>query len=255
VLFEPEYPGKPSSISVNSPVEAVGRQLQHCSLFDWPLPEYLPRMIRPLRLLFATWFTLLCAVAEGAADSLPLEKSRQLSDGQIVFSASDGKAEAEGNAHAQRDETKAAVVLSGSGTADVSWNYKPTRWGMYRLEVIAGSENSGGVPIEIEIAGQKFSTRVSASGADSDHPLDLGTIYITKTEPFSVHLRKTAEGTVLLKALVLRPAPEGKPIVQTDPAITLRAADAITHSVTMRYEPATNKNCLGYWTNPNDTAE
>ncbi|HEX4646549.1 MAG TPA: N-acetylgalactosamine 6-sulfate sulfatase (GALNS), partial [Verrucomicrobiae bacterium] len=31
--------------------------------------------------------------------------------------------------------------------------------------------------------------------------------------------------------------------------------NAITHSVTMRYEPATNKNCLGYWVNPHDWAE
>lgn len=36
--------------------------------------------------------------------------------------------------------------------------------------------------------------------------------------------------------------------------ITLLARDATTHSATMRYEPQTNKNCLGYWTNPADWA-
>ncbi|HUL51152.1 MAG TPA: hypothetical protein VLU94_01075 [Candidatus Nitrosotalea sp.] len=37
--------------------------------------------------------------------------------------------------------------------------------------------------------------------------------------------------------------------------ITLYARDAKTHGAMLRYEPATNKNCLGYWTNPNDWAE
>src|SRR6185369_1261636 len=36
--------------------------------------------------------------------------------------------------------------------------------------------------------------------------------------------------------------------------IVLLARDAATHSVMMRYEPQTNKNCLGYWTNPADWA-
>src|SRR5205814_6884680 len=38
-------------------------------------------------------------------------------------------------------------------------------------------------------------------------------------------------------------------------AVTLQARDATTHGVMMRYEPATNKNCLGYWVNPDDWAE
>lgn len=38
-------------------------------------------------------------------------------------------------------------------------------------------------------------------------------------------------------------------------SITLPARDAIVHGATLRYEPATNKNCLGFWTNPKDWAE
>ncbi len=37
--------------------------------------------------------------------------------------------------------------------------------------------------------------------------------------------------------------------------INLHARDAITHGTMLLYEPATNKNCLGYWTNPADFAE
>ena len=59
-----------------------------------------------------------------------------------------------------------------------------------------------------------------------------------------------------LKAVSLRPAPEGRPVTQdAGGLITLHARDATTHSVMMRYEPATNKNCLGYWVNPSDWAD
>jgi lysophospholipase L1-like esterase len=37
--------------------------------------------------------------------------------------------------------------------------------------------------------------------------------------------------------------------------ILLHASKATVHGATLRYEPQTNKNCLGYWTNPDDGAE
>lgn len=43
--------------------------------------------------------------------------------------------------------------------------------------------------------------------------------------------------------------------LQAGPEIMLHASNAITHAVMMRYEPPTNKNCLGYWTEPKDWAE
>lgn len=59
-----------------------------------------------------------------------------------------------------------------------------------------------------------------------------------------------------LKSVVLRPAPEGEAIRQSvDGSILLHSRDAITHSVLMRYEPQTNKLCLGYWANPKDRAQ
>src|SRR3954449_1372324 len=42
---------------------------------------------------------------------------------------------------------------------------------------------------------------------------------------------------------------------QASGIITLTARDATTHGTQMRYEPATNKNCLGFWTNPEDWAD
>jgi hypothetical protein len=37
--------------------------------------------------------------------------------------------------------------------------------------------------------------------------------------------------------------------------IRLEAKDAIVHAETMRYEPESHKNVLGYWVNPKDWAE
>src|SRR3954465_15669822 len=37
--------------------------------------------------------------------------------------------------------------------------------------------------------------------------------------------------------------------------VLLHASKAIVHGDTLRYEPQTNKNCLGYWTKPEDWAE
>src|SRR2546423_15392628 len=51
-------------------------------------------------------------------------------------------------------------------------------------------------------------------------------------------------------------APERKPILQEKAgAITLLAREATTHGTQLRYEPQTNKNCLGYWTKPEDWAD
>ncbi len=47
-----------------------------------------------------------------------------------------------------------------------------------------------------------------------------------------------------------------KPIVTPATGdIRLHAKDAIVHAKTMRYEPESHKNVLGYWTNPDDWAE
>ena len=37
--------------------------------------------------------------------------------------------------------------------------------------------------------------------------------------------------------------------------ISLHASNAVVHGTMLRYEPATNKNCLGYWTRAEDWAE
>src|SRR5882672_6358859 len=46
------------------------------------------------------------------------------------------------------------------------------------------------------------------------------------------------------------------PIIQdSSGVIALAASNAVTHGTQLRYEPATNKNCLGYWTKVEDWAD
>ena len=45
-------------------------------------------------------------------------------------------------------------------------------------------------------------------------------------------------------------------VAQTaDGLISMHASNAVVHGSVLRYEPATNKMCLGYWTRPEDWAE
>ncbi|MDB6052615.1 MAG: atsA 19 [Verrucomicrobiales bacterium] len=52
-------------------------------------------------------------------------------------------------------------------------------------------------------------------------------------------------------------APDAQPPVEPHPSgnIFLMASNAIVHGSQLRYEPLTNKNCLGYWTKAEDWAE
>jgi lysophospholipase L1-like esterase/pimeloyl-ACP methyl ester carboxylesterase len=180
--------------------------------------------------------TLLCTVQAGAQTS---EEPAQFPDGRIVFTA--------------------PKSTGASTNHEWSWDYKPTRWGMYDVDLAWTSEDTkkaedaAAPEVQIEVAGKKFETKLSG---EKGTQLGAARVYIAKAEPFTARVRcANSPADFNLTSLTLRPAPEGEPIVQRGPQILLPASGAITHSVTMRYEPATNKNCLGYWVNPADSAE
>lgn len=187
------------------------------------------------------------------------ERTHQFPDGRIVFSALD--AEVHGRQAKLESNPGNHRIGFWTDRADaVLWNYQPTRWGKYDLELVYSADGGEGTELEIEIAGQKFAvTRPSTGTWYRYRTLPVGRVYLAKAEPFTVAVScKTLRGPAALnlKAVILRPAPEGQPIGQEPSGgVTLAARDAITHSTMMRFEPATNKNCLGYWVNPNDWAE
>ena len=187
------------------------------------------------------------------------ENSARFSDGRIVYSALDAKVQ--GNSAKLETHPGNHRISFWTDLADsVSWDYKPARWGMYDVEIAFAAQGGGGTDLHFELAGKTFTVkRPSTDSWYRYQTLDIGRLYLSDAKPFTVRAGcKALMGAAVmnLKSITLRPAPEGSPINQeASGAITLLARDATTHSITMRYEPAANKNCLGYWTNPNDWAE
>jgi hypothetical protein len=174
--------------------------------------------------------------------------AKTAADGRITFEPGDAKLS---GATIQSDNGKQHLSFKNPGDSAL-WEYKPVRWGMYDVVLALIEGNQSTAELEVELAGKSFKV------AHLEEGVPAARLYLPKTEPFSVTIRcvKSPLGTGLqVSALTLVPAPEGKPIVESDAAISLHASNAITHSIMMRYEPATNKNCLGYWVNPSDIAE
>src|SRR5579872_6567607 len=187
------------------------------------------------------------------------ENSAQFGGGRITFSALDAQVQ---GSHAKLESHpgnhRMGFWTDPSDT--VTWQFKPTRWGTYDLELTYSADGGDGTELQCDIAGRTFTvTRPSTGSWYRYATLPLGRFYLEKSEPFTVRVGcKTLKGGAVmnLKALTLRPASEGNPITQeASGLITLSATNATTHSVTMRYEPAAKKNCLGYWVNPTDWAE
>jgi len=187
------------------------------------------------------------------------EKTTQFPDGRIVFSALDAVVEGS----QARLETHPGNHRIGFWTRledSVVWNYKPTRWGRYDVEYAFSADGGDGTELEFELAGHKLRAKRPATGSWYRYTtMSVGRVYLAKSDPFQLRVRglnKPGVAVMNLKAVTLRPAPEGNPIRQSSNGeILLHSRDAITHSVLMRYEPQTNKNCLGYWANPKDRAQ
>lgn len=128
--------------------------------------------------------------------------------------------------------------------------YKPGRWGTYDIEVRLEAPAAG--KIKASVDGKDLTG--TADGAVSD--VKLGRIHLDGAgeRPVTIETEPADAGKpVVVKQLVLTPAPEGKPITQADDlSITLHARDATVHGVNLRYEFRPDKNTLGYWSNSKD---
>lgn len=127
---------------------------------------------------------------------------------------------------------------------------KPTRWGMYDVEARLESPAAGKAKLTL---GDKS---LSAAADGAAPVVRLGRVYLDTANPRPVTIESEpadAKKPLVVKSLVLTPAPEGQPIVQSgDLSITLHAHDATVHGVNLRYEFRPDKNTLGYWSNPKD---
>jgi lysophospholipase L1-like esterase len=183
----------------------------------------------------------------------------QTPDGRIRFPADAATLSGAGVSPSTTTGSPPAFVMPPSRPVSARWDFKPTRWGRYDLTLTYAAATTPGV-LQVEVAGQAFDLApASTGGNDRFVEKTLTRLYLPKSDPFSVELRGTGAdraAELRVQSLSLVPAPEGEAITQSpDGRITLHSRDATTHSVMMRYEPATNKNCLGYWVNPADWAD
>ncbi len=133
---------------------------------------------------------------------------------------------------------------------NVKGDFAASRWGMYDIEAQVEAAVAG--KIKGTIGGKELIG--TADGVTTT--VKLGRVYLDKAGklPVSVETEPAdAAKPLAVKALVLNPASEGKPILQADDlSITLHARDAIVHGNGLRYEINPVKNTLGYWGNAKD---
>lgn len=186
------------------------------------------------------------------------EKSVAFPDGQIIFSALDAKVEGPGRAKLESHPGNYRVGFWADLKDSVVWDFSPTTCGMYSVE-LSYSLAGKGSDIEVSLGGQVVKGSLASTGTWYEYTTQsLGRIYLADDKPtkLSVKGTKILGGAVMnLKAVTLRPAPEGdEPIAKpaSDGKVTLMANQATVYGQKLRYEPQPKKLCIGYWTVPTD---
>ena len=184
--------------------------------------------------LLSLVMTVLCASRSPGGEGV-----LQQDDGRIVFNASNAR-------------------IVGDETNQCSWDYKPTRWGMYDVSVTYTNAGPAGSEVEVAFGTTKVTGTLGTTGSpDRDATLSLGPMYVADTQPRTLAVRcsRRVNGSVNLKTVTLSPTCEGKPPTQADDGVvTLHGRDATVQGTTLRYEPAEKKQTLGFWTRPTDAA-
>ncbi len=135
-------------------------------------------------------------------------------------------------------------------------SFTAKRWGRYEVRVTYTLRNAS-LGTQFRFAQQPFKKTLMASSKPKR--VVYGTVYVEKATmyPFSIYAAATgAEPGFEIQEVAFVPAPEGPaPVQAADGSIVLEAGSATTWSETMRFEPKSEKNCLGFWTNADDFAE
>ena len=212
--------------------------------------------LHPLWRLLTRWLTL--AVLTGTLPSRA--QSTQTPDGIITFRADSARTLPPAAILKEGTDKAPTLNLSASPGPGATWDFKPTRWGHYSVEIDVAGAPPTGVELELQVGGQTVRSIFKPGTAPSENQaIPLGKFYLEKEGPTQVEVRLVGPDNVpvvALNAVRFVPSAEGLiPPSSTDGIITLPSGAATTHSVTMRYEPAAVKNCLGYWVNPSDWAD
>ena len=184
------------------------------------------------------------------------DNSKQLGDGRIIFSSIDAKIK--GNtAKLEKNPSNYRIGFWSNLSDSIFWNYKATRWGMYDVELTYSLESKKS-KIHIQIGDKSINSEIQATNSWYKYnTVRLGKIYLPKSGQYLITVKgveKESAAVMNFKSLVLVPTSEGKEIIQSGRNISLHSRDSKVNGVTLRYEPAQKKQCLGYWSNPSDWA-
>lgn len=184
------------------------------------------------------------------------DNSKQLGDGRIIFSLIDAKIK--GNtAKLEKNPSNYRIGFWSNLSDSIFRNYKATRWGMYDVELTYSLESKKS-KIHIQIGDKSINSEIPATNSWYKYnTVRLGKIYLPKSGQYLIDVKgveKESASVMNFKSLVLVPTSEGKEIIQSGRNISLHSRDSKVNGVTLRYEPAQKKQCLGYWSNPSDWA-
>jgi len=204
---------------------------------------------------------LLPKAARSAAAVVAVETgeiSRQFDDGRIVFTAADARIVGH-TAKLEQHPGNSRIGFWSNAADHVEWSYNPTRWGMYDVSLTYSTASPSGSAVEVELGDEKVTGRLLSTGSWYRYavvPLGRMSVEATKGQTLTVRCTDMVGGAFMnLKAVTFAPACEGQPPVQADDGVvTLHGRDATVLGTSLRYEPAEEKQTLGFWTRPTDAA-
>lgn len=187
------------------------------------------------------------------------EETQQFDDGRIVLTAR--TATVDGTQAALESHPGNYRIGYWSTASDsVNWKQPLTRWGAYDVRLSYSTASPSGTEIEVTIGDTKLAAALESTGSWYRYTtIPIGRVVIPAAGDLPVNVRctKLVGGAVMnLKAVTLVPACEGTPPTQAaDGSVTLHSRDATVRGTMLRWEPAENKQTLGFWTKPGDAAE
>ena len=137
------------------------------------------------------------------------------------------------------------------------WKFEAKRWGHYELR-LKYTLNHAGFTVQFKHGETRLKKKLGGSPVAKE--VVVGELFIVEAGPQELSLYAPQSSQALglaIDGVRLVPTNEGEPLIPqaADGKVVLLAKDATTWSETMRYEPKPEKNCLGFWTSPEDFAE
>ncbi len=144
------------------------------------------------------------------------------------------------------------LLMPTSDNIDQLWKYNASRPGKYWLELVYSLAHGKSTALP-NVSSYRISTKLNATGSENHfRNINLGKIYFTKSGTQKIELKFKGQKPKV-RAVILRPAPEGEKIEQNlDRSILLHSRDTTIHGTKVQYENKPHKNTVGFWVNTSD---